>query len=313
MSGEKRRPASARGAWMLGIVIGLGACSSPPPDRSTELDELLAAEAYDEVLARVELYREEGEAGPWLDYASGMAHLYLDADKLAAQEFADAVAVDSTLAPTVAAHYQKLALEDADAEWYGRAQRRMREAYRYDPGITMEPLADSVADYLYRNEKNYEDAFHVYRYLAFKDTENERKLKEWTFRYGHCLEMLGFADDALTTYRDYLKRWPTDNLFMSYVQWRYQQSLHEKARKAMDAGELDRAMDLLAESLAPEWHMELHQQGRYLAGQIEERRGNLGEALDWYGKIVEDGERFGGEVLQNAKERIDAIHAQGFH
>jgi tetratricopeptide (TPR) repeat protein len=314
--GNRTRPPAGRAQIFLAFVatlLLLVACSRSSPDRMAELQQLLDDEQYEEVLSRVQLDRKAGESGPWLDYAAGVAHLHQNADQLAATEMGRAVGADSTLAPKVAVVYQTLALKDADEKWYGRAQRRMREAFRYDPGIVMEPLADSVADYLYRNEKNYRDAFEVYRHLAFKETTNERKLKEWTFRYGHCLERLGFPDDALATYRDYLKRWPNDRLFMAYVQWRYQQLLQTKAREAMDGGDLDGAMSLVEESLAPEWHMELHQQGRYLAGQISERRGDLVEALRWYGKIVEDGEQFGGEVLENAKERIDAIHAQGIH
>jgi tetratricopeptide (TPR) repeat protein len=146
-----------------------------------------------------------------------------------------------------------------------------------------------------------------------RTTAPDEKQHEWLFRYGHCLEQLGFLDDAMSVYRDFIHRWPGERKFMKYVQWRWQKNLQELAQQAWDGNRPAEALEHLDEALSTEWHKDLQQQGRYMAGQIQEELGSLEDALAWYEQILEDGDRFGGDVVAQAKDRIDAIHAQGVH
>ena len=61
------------------------------------------------------------------------------------------------------------------------------------------------------------------------------------------------------------------------------------------------------------WHMDLQQQSRLTAGQIHEARNEPEKALAYYQAILEDGSSFGGEVVQDAKDRIDALRSLGVH
>ena len=106
-------------------------------------------------------------------------------------------------------------------------------------------------------------------------------------------------------------RWPQDTIYMRHVMFRLMSILLERAEVAIERGELDLAMSHIEESLG-DWHIELIQKGRYLAGQIEERRQNPESALDWYAQVLED-EKFGGEVVQLARNRTDELRAQGIH
>lgn len=300
--------------WGL-LGLGLAACGGADSvDRREELQALLDAGDHQEVLARVELYREQGESSPSLDYAQGLALLLGDdADKVAKGYLMDAVAADSSLAGPIADAYHAAAVEDHEEHWYKRAKFRMREAFRYNKDLPMEPVADPVADLLYREEKEYADAYLIYRKLVRKTEPRPSKKREWRFRYGHCLERMGFVEDAMTVYRGYREEWPDDMHFMRFVMWRYMQILHEWAKEAMEAGNLDTAMQHLDESFVEGWHIDLQQEGRYLAGQIEERRQDLAAAASWYRKVDEDGDQFGGEVVRLARTRLEELRNMGVH
>jgi len=224
-----------------------------------------------------------------------------------------AVAQDSSLASSVAEAYHGAATADFDQSWFKRAKMRMREAFRYNPDLPMEPVADPVADELYRVEKDYPAAYTIYRKLIHKTEAQQSKQREWRFRYGHCLEQMGFEDDAMAVYRQYQAEWPDDMHFMRFVMWRFMQILHEWAKAAMERGNLDEAMGHLEESFVEGWHLDLQQEGRYLAGQAEERRQDLQAAAAWYQKVEDDGDQFGGEVVQLARKRIEALRAMGVH
>ncbi len=296
---------------MTWTAVGCG--GSGPTDRRTEFEALLANGEYDEVRARVEVYLESGEQDAWIHMASGLANLRDDADKPAARDFAYAVSLDSTLAPEVAETYRAKAIYDHENEWKERARKRMREAFRYMPSISLEPLTDPVADYLYKIDKDHEGAYQLYKELVTREDAPAKKKKEWKFRWGHSQERLGHVEEALDTYRDYREIFPKDTVFMKYVVWRMMVVLQEQALKAKEAGEYDEALALLDESFMDLWFLEKQMEGWYLAGQIEEDRGRPDFALSWYKRVSREGRRFGGEVVRNAKNRIDAINAQGVH
>lgn len=303
---------SLRTLWGPALAIAVMAgCSSP--DRSAELQALLDEGEYEEVLARIEVYREDGERSPSLQYYAGMAHLGENADKIAFKELRKAIEAEPKYVPSTVEALRAAALTDYEGSWIDRGRLRMREAYRYDSAVDLGPLADPVADVFYRNEKDYQKAYDVYRELVRSTRGTEEKQREWLFRYGHCLEQLGFLEDALSVYRDYIHRWPTDTKFMRNVQWRWQKNLQDLAQAARDQGQPAEAMEFLQEALSSEWHRDLQQLGRYMAGQIQEEQGNFEDALHWYEAILDDGDRFGGDVVKQAKDRIDAIHELGVH
>jgi tetratricopeptide (TPR) repeat protein len=299
---------------VLALLFAIGACGGDAAqERDAELQRLLDEGQFEEVEARVQLYREGGESGPVLDRAEGLALLQRNADKLAEPLLEKAVAADSSLAPGIASTLAELARDDLSEGWRDRATQRMRDAYLFDPSVNLGDLGDPVGDRFYRYEKRYDLAIDIYRGLSRREGARPDKMREWLWRYGHCLENLGFSGAAMDVYQEFRLRWPEDKKYGRYVHWRLMTLLQEQAEEAWRAREPDRALDLVQQSFIGDWHMDLQQQGRYLAGQIEEGRGDLQRAKEWYEMIVADGSRFGGKVLENAKARLDELRRQGVH
>jgi len=297
----------------IGALLLLLACGGKSVDRAQELDALIEQNEVDEVLARVQLYMDQGEETGTLYFARGWAELQQDADKPARASFAEAVRLAPEYSKRIAELWREKALVDHEAKWYDRAGKRMREAFRYDHDIALEPEMDSVADQLYRYEKDFASALLVFERLREKTSANFNKRMEWEFRYGHCLEELGRIDDALAAYSAYLDKFPEDTGYTAYVTWRWMMVHKEQAEEALERGDLDAASQWIVKAPLADWHMDLQQEIRLVAGKIHEARGEYEEALSSYEQILADGATFGGQVVADAKDRIDAIHALGVH
>lgn len=282
-------------------------------DRAAEFEELMAQGAVDEIRARVSLYMEQGEESGDLYFARGWAELQEDADLPARASFAEAVLMSPQLSGSIAELWRTKALEDHERKWYDRATKRMREAFRYDDQIALEPVMDSVADLLYRYEKEFDLAMQVFERLREKTAANFDKRMEWEFRYGHCLEEIGEIEAALAVYKGYLEKFPEDRGPTSYVTWRWMMVHKEQAEAALERGDLNGALSWIVEAPLEDWHLDLQQQIRLVAGKIHEERGEHELALRSYEQILADGDSFGGQVVKDAKDRIDAIHALGVH
>ena len=298
-------------AIFAGILIG---CGGSDVDRSAEFEELLSAENYTEILSRAEVYEAAGEVSPVLDYARGVALLLgQDADLPARRSFNFAVEQDSSLAPRVARLWQAAAIADHSAGWYERAKSRMHEGFLNDHDIQLEPVADGVADILFRTDKNWQSALEVYSHLKQKKGVNQSMFRRWHFRYGYCLERLGDIDGAIAAYQDFRERWPADRNDLKSVTWRLEWVLMERADAAIAAGDSDEAMKNIEEVLSIGWHLDMQQRARLAAGAALELRDDLEGALEYYEMIVADGDESGGEVLKDAKNHLDRIHNLGIH
>lgn len=297
----------------LGALLLLLACGGGSVDRAAEFEALIEQNEVEEVLARAQLYLDEGEETGPVYFARGWAELQQDADRPARASFSEAVRLTPELSPRIAQLWRGKALADHEAKWYDRAGQRMREAFRYDQDIALEPEMDSVADQLYRYEKDFASALLVFERLRLKSDANFNKRMEWSFRYGHCLEELGRIDEAIAVYRAYLEEFPEDKGYTAYVTWRWMTVHKEQAEQALDRGDVDGAAKWIADAPLADWHMELLQEIRLVAGRIHEARGEYEEALASYERILADGATFGGQVVADAKDRIDAIHALGVH
>lgn len=294
-------------------IAVLGGCGSGPPDQHREMLDLVESGNWEEILARAELLREEGKTSAPLDYAEGLALLHQNADKMAVKLLERAVAQDSTLAAGAAADLAELARTDHEEGWDARATRRMAQAFVFDPTVEVGELKDPVADYFYRYVEDFERAYPFY-YEFYKERAGRRKkVREWVYRYGACLERLGSIDAALAVYEEYQGTWPQDREFGRLVNWRYMHLLIDLAEDAHDLGQHDRALQLLERSLVDDWHLDVQQQARYKAGVIEQERGRLEEARRWYELVLEDGNRFGGETVDQARTRLEELREMGVH
>ncbi|HEX9640624.1 MAG TPA: hypothetical protein VGB13_04850 [Candidatus Krumholzibacteria bacterium] len=296
---------------LAGLLVACGGGGSV--DRREELQGLLDAEQYGEILARTELYLDADEEDAFIYFARGVALVRgQNADVPAKTALAEAALRDSTLLPSIAQEWRVAALADAEAGWKERAARRMREGFRYDQGIVLHPVADRVGDLLYRYEERWEDALVVYSRLVREGEAGMEKRQEWQFRYGHCLERVGDIEGGLATYEEFFKLWPEDSIFQRYAKWRYLLAHIELAKAALAEKRLDDALERISLSFEGEWDGDLQQRARLVAGSIYEARLEYELALQSYEKILQEAGHQG-EWIAEAKNRIDALNAQGVY
>lgn len=298
---------------LFALASGWVGCESEAPERRQELMDLVSAENWEEIQARVKLYRTDGETSAPLDFAQGLALLHENADKMAISLLERAVAADSSLAVPASEHFAELARQDLAEGWENRAQRRMAQAYIFDPSVELGDLADRVGDYFFRTVEDYQRAYPIY-YELYKDRNGRtEKVRQWVYRYGACLEHLGSLDAARAIYEEYQATWPDDRKYMRIVNWRYMQMLIDLAEEAEELGQYDRALQLLEASMVEDWHLDVQQVARYRSGVIEQKRGHLEEARRWYEMVLEDGSRFGGDLVDQARDRLDELRQMGVH
>lgn len=300
-------------AALATITLASGCGSGGPPDEHQQMLDLVESGDWEEILAQAELLRGEGETSAPLDYAEGLALLHQNADKMAVKLLERAVAQDSSLAAGAASDLAELARTDQEEGWEARATRRMAQAYVFDSTVELGALKDPVADYFYRYVEDYERAYPIYYELYQDRPGRPKKVREWVYRYGACLERLGSIDAALAVYEEYQGTWPQDREFGRLVNWRYMHLLLDLADEAHELGQHDRALRLLERSMVDDWHMDVQQQARYRAGVIEQERGRLDEARRWYEMVLEDGSRFGGETVGQARARLEELREMGVH
>ena len=209
--------------------------------------------------------------------------------------------------------YERLAWEDHEKGWDERAKKRMARALTFDPSIDPGSLRDPAADWFYRTARDYERALPLYTDLVEQLPEPVDKHPEWFYRYGYCLQQVGRDEEALDVYGEFIRRFPSNKNFMRFVQWRAMQLRIARAEALLGTADPEAALDELAFCLDSEWHLELQQQARFVAGRAEEARGDLQAARAWYARVVEGGNEFGGEIVRKADERLRALGEMGVH
>jgi len=312
MKSRAKKSLRARHVIACGAVALLVGCGGGR-DLEAEFDALIEAGDWDEVLAHVEVVKAEGSTDPFLDFAEGYALLQQGADAAADEPLERAITSRPDLAERVGQVYERLAWKDQESDWDQRAKRRMARAIRFDPSIDPGALLDPAADYFFRFADDYERALPLYARLYEELPEPVSKHPEWVYRYGYCLQAAGSEDAALGVYDDFVRRFPDEKAFTRFVRWWQISIWLERAEARLSTSDPDAAMAYVQQCIDAKWHLDLQQKARVLAGRIEEARGDLQAAREWYAAVVEKGNEHGGEVVREASARLEELGEMGVH
>lgn len=299
--------------WCVGLVLLAIIGCGGGRDLETEIDALIAAGDWDEVLAHAEVLKTEGVTDPLVDYAEGYALLQQGADAAADAPLDRALAARPDLAPRVAAIYERLAWEDHEEGWEDRARRRMARALTFDPTIDPGILLESAADHFYRYMSEFDRALPLYERLVRELPEPVDKHAEWIYRYGYCLRDVGREEEALEVFADFQRRFPDERAHMRHVKWYEMKIRIARAEARLETADPEGALEEVAAVVDTRWHQDLKQEARLIGGRAEEARGNLEAARRWYAEIVEIGNEFGGDVVRRADERLRELGELGVH
>jgi hypothetical protein len=301
-----------RNSIRIFTLVCLGACGGGA-DHGGELEQLVREGKLDEVLAKTQAYVDAGEESAAIYFARGWAELQRNADPAAKTAFSECMLLDDSYAPRIAQLWREAAVADAadTTRWYRRGERRMLQAYLHDRSTDLAPYADNVANLLFKEEKRFADALDVYRVLRRDTSFNFNKRKEWEFRYGRCFQMTGQIDSALTIYDGYLRKFPKDGTFDNYAAFFWMHEHKTQAEAALAENDLDAALRWALAGPREDYHVKVQGELRLLTAQIREARGEHELALADYEAIVAASESYEGEVVQSARERIEAIRSMG--
>jgi len=312
VNGGRRLPGSRvlwRAATVVGTCVVLAACGSDDSARK-ELMALVDAGEYGQVRAEAERLRQSGVLEPWLDYADGLAALHEGDEEDARRLLESVVQRDRELAAPIAKAWADAARVDHEAGWRERATVRMTEAVLADPSVDLDPMLPAVASYLYRVRKDYDAAWPLFERLVTTRPEPASRVPEWVYRWGHLHELRGDLDGARQIYESFIAEFPADKDTGRFVHWRYCDVLIEQARQARESGDQQKAIDLLGLVLEDGWHVDQQQRAEFVFGQILEAQGRPDLARPHYDRVVQFGEIIETEVVDDARQRLEALDAQ---
>jgi tetratricopeptide (TPR) repeat protein len=298
-----------RGLFAVSLVAAWLAGCGGGADRDA-LFALVESGSYEDARARALELRQSGVTDPWLDHAEGLACLHTGDEQLARERLRDAAAADPSLAVPIAVVWFEAAHEDFEAGFRDRARERMAEAVLLDPSTDPGPMLPAVADFMYRFLKNYDAAFPLYQRLYLERPAPVTRHTEWVYRWGHLNERRGDLDTATGIYEEFIAEWPDDMKQGRFVHWRYMNVLMEQAKARRAAGDPDGAIELLARCRLADWHLDQQERAEFLAGQIREEQGDYALARQHYEIILRHAERVESEVVEPARERLEALDAR---
>jgi tetratricopeptide (TPR) repeat protein len=271
---------------------------------------LVEAGSYEDARARALELRQSGVTEPWLDHAEGLACLHTGEELLARERLRAAAAADPSLAEPIAVVWFEAAHEDFEAGFRDRARERMAEAVLLNPSTDPGPMLPAVADFMYRFLKDYDAAFPLYERLYQERPAPRTRHTEWAFRWGHLNEKRGDLDKAREIYEEFIAKWPDDMKQGRFVHLRYMRVLMEQAKALHEVGDADGALELLALCRMADWHLAQQQRAEFMAGQIREEQGEYALARQHYEIILRHAERVESEVVDPARERLEALDAR---
>lgn len=293
----------------VGLCLALAACGSNDSMRK-ELMALVEAGEWGQVRAEAERLRQTGVLEPWLDYADGLAALHEGDEEDARRLLESVVERDPQFAAPIAKAWADAARVDYEAGWRERATVRMTEAVLADPSTDPDPMLPAVASYLYRVRKDYDAAWPLFERLVTTRPEPASRVPEWVYRWGHLHELRGDLPGARKIYESFIDEFPGDKDTGRFVHWRYCDVLIEQARQARESGDPQKALELLGLVIEDGWHVDQQQRAEFMLGQILETQGRPDLARPHYDRVVQFGEIVETEVVDDARQRLEALDAQ---
>jgi outer membrane protein assembly factor BamD (BamD/ComL family) len=88
---------------------------------------------------------------------------------------------------------------------------------------------------------------------------------------------------------------------------------YAEAEKALDAGELEKAAEIAGDLVERTKNRSLQQKGRFVLGETYERMGESGRAFATYREIIENDRGDSGNVVERARQRIEALQEAGLN
>ena len=186
--------------------------------------------------------------------------------------------------------------------------RKLAKAAELDTSLDLGKRRFAVAD-VYLTERRFDEAARMYEEAVrlYPDTSAcEMALANLT----ECYANMGRPEDARETMETLVKRYPRGS-FARDAWVRLDDITYAEAKAALDAGNLDKAVQVAGGLVSRSKNRSLQQKGRFVLGEAYERMGESGLAYAAYREIIENDRGDSGNVVERARSRIEALQAAG--
>ncbi|MCI0453253.1 MAG: tetratricopeptide repeat protein [Candidatus Latescibacteria bacterium] len=188
------------------------------------------------------------------------------------------------------------------------AARELAKASELDPALDLGKKRFAVGD-VYFNERRYPEAAGMYEAAVrlFPDTA---ACEDALSRLAECYAFLDRPADARKTMENLVKRYPRGDV--ARQAWvRLDDISYAEAQKALEAGDLEEAVEVAQALVDRTKNRSLQQKGRLVLGEAYERMGDSGRAYAAYREVIENDRGDSGNVVERARARIEALQAAG--
>ncbi len=186
--------------------------------------------------------------------------------------------------------------------------RKLAKAAELDSSLNLGKRRFAVAD-VYFTERRYDEAARMYE-EAVRLYADTAACEVALANLMECYANLGRPEDARETMETLVKRYPRGS-FAREAWVRLDDISYAEAKAALDAGNLDKAVQVAGSLVARTKNRSLQQKGRFVLGEAYERMGESGLAYAAYREIIENDRGDSGNVVERARARLEALQEAG--
>jgi tetratricopeptide (TPR) repeat protein len=261
---------------------------------------------YAEVVTLGRHAQRTGEDAARVHYYYGLALVALDRDHEGFPEIDRAVGAEPGLKADAAAFLREAGARGGLART--DASRRWAKAWELDPEVDVGRERFAIADHFFRERRFesaaalYEEAVHAYPDTSACETAYARLAECWT--------ELGEPEKAKRAMETLVERYPRGRYAGGVASNLDDLSLVD-ARRHFEAGEYEETIEVARELVARTDNRLLQQKGRYLLGETYEAMGDRVAAYNEYREIIRADRGDSGRLVEQARERIEALQEAG--
>lgn len=259
---------------------------------------------YAEVVALGRHAQRIGVANAHVHYYYGLALIAVGRDHEGLPELDAAVSSDSSLATDAAKFLWRMPAPSVT----GDTARRWRRAHELAPGIDAGKRGFAIAG-AYFEDRRFSEAAAWYEKSAraFPDTS---ACEQAYARLAECYTELGQPEKARRAMETLVARYPKGRIARG-VSSNLDDIAFEEARKAYEAGEYARAVEIALDIVTHAPNRLLQQKARFLLGGSYEALGDRTRAYEEYRDIVRTDRGESGRLVEQARVRMAALEEAG--
>jgi tetratricopeptide (TPR) repeat protein len=289
------------------LLVALGACSKKKKSLAS-IQHSYSRNDFAETIVQCEHAIRNNIRSSEVYYYYGLSLLELGRDYESFRQFQEAVSLDSTTSPRIAARLVEKGREAIGGGESRRAADRLKRAAELDRGVRLGEFDFLVAD-AYFKDRSYSQAARFYA-SAVANYPDTAAAEQAFFNMSECHVALGDSAAAIEALERQVESF-TRGALSSRARWKLVNLLYGRAGSEFARGNYETVVEQVNELLGRTENLTLIQRARFLLGEAYERLGEYREAYNQYKAIIQEDRGASGRVVQRARAKIDAFRDSG--